>query len=97
VFLAQSTLEIDELVEATVPDGTKIVPAGCIERDAKAFVESEPAVLTLANRYDGIDLPDRACRMIVMSACPTRHTCRSGSSATGSAPAASWTSGSRRV
>lgn len=70
VFLAQSAAEIDDLAEATVPEGTKIVPANAIERDANAFVESEPAVLTLANRYDGIDLPDRACRLIVMSGLP---------------------------
>jgi hypothetical protein len=70
VMLAQSSAELDELVEVTVPDEATQVSAEEIEHDPSAFTDSEHAVLLLANRYDGIDLPDQACRLIVMSGLP---------------------------
>jgi hypothetical protein len=70
VMIAQSTVKLDELVEATVPDKATHVSAEEIEHDPSAFTNSEHAVLLLSNRYDGIDLPDQACRLIVMSGLP---------------------------
>ena len=48
------------------------------------------AALVVANRYDGIDLPDRACRILVIDSLPRRQSlidryldfCRRGSKAT---------------
>jgi hypothetical protein len=70
VLLAQSSAELDELVDATVPEKAAHVSAEEIEHDPAAFTKSKSAVLLLANRYDGIDLPDQACRLIVMSGLP---------------------------
>jgi hypothetical protein len=38
--------------------------------DVAHFVDTEPAALLLANRYDGIDLPGEHCRLIVLSGLP---------------------------
>lgn len=70
VLLAQSQAELDDLVEAAVPEGVPTVSADAIERDPAVFTATDPSVLLLANRYDGIDLPDQACRLIVMSGLP---------------------------
>jgi Helicase C-terminal domain len=70
VLLTQSQAQLNELVEAVVPEQTKLVPAEEIERDPETFTQAARAALLLANRYDGIDLPDQACRLIVMSGLP---------------------------
>jgi hypothetical protein len=70
VFLAQSEAELEDMTETLLPEGTTVVSAEEIERSPASFVDAEPAVLTLANRYDGIDLPDQACRLIVLSGLP---------------------------
>lgn len=70
VLLTQSNAALDELLDATVSEDVAVVSADEIERDSSTFTEADQAVLALANRYDGIDLPDQACRLIVMSGLP---------------------------
>jgi hypothetical protein len=38
--------------------------------EIETFIATEPAALLLANRYDGIDLPDTQCRLIILSGLP---------------------------
>jgi Type III restriction enzyme, res subunit/Helicase C-terminal domain len=70
VFLAQSDAEIDEMAEKLLDDEMTQVTPREIERTPSSFVNADRAVLALSNRYDGIDLPDEACRLIVLSGLP---------------------------
>lgn len=44
----------------------KILHADDVESDLEVFTDNEDAALVLTNRYDGIDLPDEACRLMVI-------------------------------
>lgn len=41
-----------------------------LEEDKTAFVVARDVVAVLANRYDGIDLPDDECRLVIMDGLP---------------------------
>jgi hypothetical protein len=41
-----------------------------VRKDFDAFTEQDAAVLVLANRYDGMDLPDEACRLVLLHGLP---------------------------
>lgn len=42
-----------------------------LEHDKQRFVTSHQAVAVVANRYDGIDLPDDECRLVVLHGLPS--------------------------
>lgn len=46
--------------------GKTVLHAGDIEDDMDVFTDNDNAALVLTNRYDGIDLPDDACRQMVI-------------------------------
>ncbi len=48
-----------------IPDGSKVLKADHVEDDLKMFTQETAAALVLNNRYDGIDLPDKDCRLVV--------------------------------
>ncbi|CAN96993.1 unnamed protein product [Sorangium cellulosum So ce56] len=50
--------------------GKKILHADDVEDDLSAFITASNAALVLTNRYDGIDLPDEACRALVIDSLP---------------------------
>ncbi|HEV3093116.1 MAG TPA: hypothetical protein VGY30_01230 [Solirubrobacteraceae bacterium] len=64
-LIAPSTRALEEAT-GLLPPFTPTMDADQIQE----FIQTEPAVLGLANRYDGIDLPDRQCRLIVLSGLP---------------------------
>jgi len=66
-LIAPSDRELDAAASALLPEDVPRMDANHIAE----FVETEPAALLLANRYDGIDLPDKQCRLIVLSTLPT--------------------------
>lgn len=70
LIVAPSNNEAEDAATRLVPDGVPVLRAADVEQDFAAFVEVDPAVLLLANRYDGIDLPDDACRLIVLTGLP---------------------------
>lgn len=70
VILAPSTAEADQAATRLVPDGVPVLHAGDIEQGFEPFVGVDRAALVLANRYDGIDLPDQACRLVVLTGLP---------------------------
>ena len=70
LILTPSTQEVEEAIEHLVPAGTPVVRAAAVEENFDAFVGQLSAVLALANRYDGIDLPDDACRLLILSGLP---------------------------
>lgn len=49
----------------------KILRASDIENSMKAFSSSKSAVLALANRYDGIDIPSKDCCLLMIYGLPT--------------------------
>lgn len=71
LLLAPSGWRLGRAAERVLPNGIPTLDADDIEKSLAAFTESERAALLLANRYDGIDLPGEACRLIVMSGLPT--------------------------
>lgn len=46
------------------------------ENDLSAFANASRGVLGLANRYDGLDLPDDACRIVVLNGLPNAQSLR---------------------
>ncbi len=49
------------------------VPSLEIGKVIEQLANSEPNTAILANRYDGIDLPDKACRVLVIDNLPQEH------------------------
>jgi Helicase C-terminal domain len=70
LVLAPSRAEVERFEARCLPDGVVHVRAPQVEHDFAAFTDQERAVLLLANRYDGIDLPDKRCRLIVLTGLP---------------------------
>jgi len=70
--LAPSYRELDRFKAACLPEGLEAVTAEEVEDSFDAFVAKQAAALLLANRYDGMDLPDEACRLIVLTGMPAR-------------------------
>jgi hypothetical protein len=60
------------VAETLVPDGEVILHAADVEEDLDAFTSQEAATLILNNRYDGIDLPDEDCRLVVLDGFPAK-------------------------
>ena len=50
--------------------GGKIASVGNIADEIDKLTNSEPNTAIFANRYDGIDLPDKACRVLVIDELP---------------------------
>ena len=70
LVIAPSNVELDRFVERAVPDGMPQIRSGDADRDYAALQDVQTGVLLMANRYDGIDLPDERCRLIVLSGLP---------------------------
>lgn len=58
--------------ESEYLEGIHTVHATDIETDLSAFTGQDGAALVLANRYDGIDLPDSDCRLVILDGLPAR-------------------------
>lgn len=74
VFLAPSRRVLKRSYEGLV-GGMKEAPdqitAGDIAESLGAFTENSNAMLTMAGRYDGLDLPDEDCRLLIMAEAPS--------------------------
>lgn len=70
LLLAPSNRALAGSSAALVPADMPVVSADDIKSSLEPFTAKPRAVLALANRYDGIDLPDQACRSIVMVGLP---------------------------
>jgi len=71
LLLAPSGWRLGRAAERVIPDFMPTLGAEDIEQGLEPFVQTDRAVLQLANRYDGIDLPGETCSLIVMSGLPT--------------------------
>ncbi len=66
----QQDREAANLVHILPSLGLKVLRANDIEDSLEPFVGSENCVLVLS-RYDGLDLPDEACRLLVIAGLPS--------------------------
>jgi Helicase C-terminal domain/DEAD/DEAH box helicase len=70
LVLATST-EIARTVATTLNRaGWPVLGKDDVERSLDAFAGQQHAILALAGRYDGIDLPDDACRLVCLTGLP---------------------------
>lgn len=72
VAIAPDFRTTDTFIEQCVPDAYQTVTADDVEDDLAPFVDSDEAVLLLSNRYDGIDLPDEECRLVILNGLPAK-------------------------
>lgn len=63
------TEKLAEQLTAQLP-GYILLGAEDVEKDLEPFTEEGRAVLLLAGRYDGLDLPDETCRLLIVSGLP---------------------------
>ena len=70
VVITPSSRGAQGFIANRIPDGVPVFQAEDVEASMAPFVDSAAGVLVLANRYDGIDLPDDACRIIVLDGLP---------------------------
>lgn len=70
LVLAPSRRELDSFAASAVPAGVPQIRSGDAERDLLTFGGAVCGAVLLANRYDGIDLPDEACRLVVLTGLP---------------------------
>ncbi|MGW2612986.1 DEAD/DEAH box helicase [Streptomyces mirabilis] len=54
------------------PPGHTVLSAADVEDDLTTFTGRDNALLLLNNRYDGIDLPNDNCRLVVLDGLPAR-------------------------
>jgi len=56
--------------EEFISQDIKVLGAPDIEESLEGFTNQNDCALVLANRYDGLDLPDEACRLLVIMGLP---------------------------
>lgn len=72
VVMAPDQRSAEKFRSNRIPSNILEVSAQDVESDLSVFTSAEHAALILANRYDGIDLPDDACRLVIITGLPSR-------------------------
>jgi hypothetical protein len=72
VVLTPDSRTAREFQDRRLPGGMPVLEAGAIEDDLTVFTGRPSAALVLTNRFDGVDLPDNDCRLVVMQGLPAR-------------------------
>lgn len=62
----------DTLIGGSLPPGYVRIDGQAVENDMTLFTHDPKAVLDLANRYDGIDLPEDDCRLLILAGLPAQ-------------------------
>ncbi len=71
LVLTPSERRLTQAINDYVPSSATVIRAGDIGASLTPYTDAgDNAVLALANRYDGIDLPDDDCRLIVLDGLP---------------------------
>jgi hypothetical protein len=71
LVLSQDTIAKTEAAAAALAgDGVPVMGRDALEHGLEHFAKAPTGVLGLANRYDGLDLPGRACRIVVLGGKP---------------------------
>ncbi|MFF5079432.1 DEAD/DEAH box helicase [Actinoplanes sp. NPDC000266] len=71
VVLTPDNRTAKAFIETRLPAGCPTLTAKDVEDELSAFTDSPAAALVLTNRYDGIDLPDDDCRLVVLAGLPS--------------------------
>mgnify|MGYP005815209235 CR=1 FL=1 len=72
LVLTPMEMQAQELIGRVIPEGWRALRASNVEDDLAAFTATSNVALVLANRYDGIDLPDDDCRVVILAGLPSR-------------------------
>lgn len=72
LVLSQETVDgAEEAAKNLVGDDVRVMGRDDLEhKGLKSFAEAPVGVLALSNRYDGLDLPDDDCRIIILNGMP---------------------------
>jgi hypothetical protein len=70
VLSQTTTAKAEEAARLFAGDGVPVFGKAVVERGLATFAKSPTGVLGLANRYDGMDLPGDACRVVVLGGKP---------------------------
>ena len=70
LVLAPSRRELDSFTATAMPASVPTIRTGDAEHDLTTFMGARRGAVLLANRYDGIDLPDDTCRLVVLTGLP---------------------------
>lgn len=70
LVIVPSERDVEDAIESFVPEGMSTVLRDDVATDFSAFTNQNRAALVLANRYDGMDLPDDACRLVLLYRLP---------------------------
>jgi hypothetical protein len=71
LILSQTSSEkIEQAARTFAGDETPVLGKDSVESGLATFAQAEKGVLGLANRYDGLDLPGDACRIVVLDGKP---------------------------
>lgn len=71
-LLTPSAAESSNVLKESSPEGFVRLDGHTVENDMSIFTNNKKSILDLANRYDGVDLPDDACRLVILSGLPTQ-------------------------
>lgn len=72
IVLSPDVRASNSFVASMLPNGCPVLKADDVEGDLAAFTSNQTAALVLTNRYDGIDLPDESCRLVILDGLPAR-------------------------
>lgn len=71
LVLSQTSIEKTQLTASDLAGiGVPVYGKDTVESGLASFVGAETGILALANRYDGLDLPGRSCRVVVLDGKP---------------------------
>lgn len=71
LFIGPGAYRLERAANSVLPAGIPRLGAADVEDGIEPFTSKGRAALLLANRYDGIDLPDQACQLIILSGLPS--------------------------
>lgn len=72
VVLTPDTRTANAFTDTCLPEDYTVLKANDVEDDLAVFTSEPEAALVLNNRYDGIDLPDDNCRLVILAGLPAR-------------------------
>lgn len=72
VLITPDQRTADEMRPNLVPTGVDVIKAEDVEEDLAEFTRKPSGVLLLTNRYDGIDLPNDDCRLVILCELPAQ-------------------------
>lgn len=71
LILSQETVaNAEEVAKRLGDEAVPIMGRDDVDQGLESFVKSSTGILSLANRYDGLDLPGSACRIVVLGGKP---------------------------